>query len=67
MSLTHRKPSPRSLEARRRKARKSTGPRTQRGKRRVALNSLRSGSFARSPWHSMLALDEDGRKLAVLL
>jgi hypothetical protein len=55
------------MEARRQNARKSTGPRSERGKRRVALNALRHGAFARPPWRSMLALDEDGRKLAVLL
>jgi hypothetical protein len=52
MSLTHRKPSPRSLEARRRNVRKSTGLRTERGKRRAALNNLRPGSFVRLPWRS---------------
>ncbi len=59
MALTHRKLSPLSLEARRRNARKSTGPRTQRGIRRAALNSLRHGWFAQPPWRSMLALDEE--------
>ena len=67
MFLTHRGLSPKSLQARRANARKSTGPRTERGKRRVALNSLRHGSFARWPWRSMLALDEDPRDYRRLL
>ncbi len=67
MSLTHRKLSPKSLEACRPYAGQSTGARTQRGKPRVAANSLRHGSFARPPWRSMPALEEDGRGPTVLL
>lgn len=40
--------SPAKLAANRANARKSTGPRTPRGKARVALNSLRSGRRARA-------------------
>lgn len=40
--------TPASLAARRRNALKSTGPRTPRGKARVALNSIRHGITA--PW-----------------
>jgi hypothetical protein len=67
MSLTHRKLPPKSLEARRADAGQSTGARTQCGKPRVALSSLRHGSFARSPWRSTPAPDEDGRGPTVLL
>jgi hypothetical protein len=55
------------LEARRRNAQKSTGPRTEWGKHRAALNSLRHGAFARSYWRSMRALGEDPRDYQRLL
>jgi hypothetical protein len=64
---TRRVLTPNEIEARRRNAQKSTGPRTERGKRRVALNGLRHGSFARPPWRSMQALDEDPRDYRRLL
>jgi len=67
MSLTQRKLSLKSLHARRANARHSTGPRTERGKRRAAQNGLRHGLFMRSPWRSMLALDEDPRDFRRLL
>jgi len=38
--------TPRQLESRRKNARKSTGPRTAAGKRRVSLNALKYGHYA---------------------
>jgi hypothetical protein len=67
MSLTQRKLSPKSLRARRANARHSTGPRTQRGKRRVALNAFKGGAARGWPLRSMLALDEDPRDYRRLL
>jgi hypothetical protein len=67
MALIHRTLTARGLWARRRNARKSTGPRTEGGKQRAALNALAHGGFARWPWRSMLALDEDPRDFAQLL
>lgn len=49
MPLVKRSPaSPQKIAANRGNARKSTGPRTATGKRRVALNALRRGRFARN-------------------
>ena len=67
MSLTQRKLSLKSLHARRANARHSTGPRTQRGKRRVALNAFKGGAARGWPLRSMLALDEDPRDYRRLL
>ena len=53
--------SPNQLESRRRNARKSTGPRTEAGKRRVALNALKYGRYTgpHTMEQSMLLLGED--------
>ena len=59
--------TPARLAANRANAQKSTGPRTERGKRRAALNALRHGAFARPSWRSMRALDEDPRDYHRLL
>ena len=63
-----RKPlSPQAVEARRKNAQKSTGPRTEAGKRRVALNALKGGSYAQSLWDTMVALGEDPEEFTRLL
>jgi hypothetical protein len=49
----------RQRAANRLNARKSTGPRTERGKRRSSLNALKHGVFARSLKESMQGLGED--------
>ena len=46
MLLRHRTLTPDALAARRANALKSTGPRTEQGKARVALNSLKHGRSA---------------------
>jgi hypothetical protein len=53
--------TPRQLESRRENAQKSTGPRTEAGKRRVALNALKYGRYTgpHSMEQSMLLLGED--------
>lgn len=56
-------------EARRKNARHSTGPRTEAGKRRVALNALKHGLYSRAHalWETMVALDEDPHEFESLL
>jgi len=54
----NRKTSSRKVEANRRNALKSTGPRTTNGKRRVARNAIRHGFF--SKW--LLVQHQDGRE-----
>ncbi len=49
----------RKRAANRLNAQKSTGPRTERGKRRSSLNALKHGVFARSLEESMQGLGED--------
>ena len=68
------KPHPlnaREAEARRRNAQCSTGPRTEAGKRRVALNALRHGRYAspslRPSPEAMSALGEDPQRFRELL
>ncbi|HET7101178.1 MAG TPA: hypothetical protein VFJ52_08520 [Terriglobia bacterium] len=53
--------TPRQLESNRRNAKKSTGPRTETGKRRVALNALKYGRYTgrHTLEQSMLLLGED--------
>jgi hypothetical protein len=53
--------TPRQLESNRRNAKKSTGPRSEAGKRRVALNALKYGRYTgpHTMEHSMLLLGED--------
>jgi hypothetical protein len=53
--------TPRELESRRSNAKKSTGPRTEGGKRRAALNALKYGYYTgqHSLEQSMLMLGED--------
>jgi len=59
MSLAYRKPSHQSRETRRWNVRLSTSLHTQTGKPRVALNSLRHGSFMCLPWRSVPVVHED--------
>ena len=56
--------TPRQLESRRENARKSTGPRTAAGKRRVALNALKYGYYTgpNTMEQSMVQLGEDPRE-----
>jgi len=56
--------TPRELESRRRNAKKSTGPRSEAGKRRVALNALKYGRYTgpHTMEQSMLLLGEDPRE-----
>lgn len=58
MPLTRRPLTSKALAARRRNARKSTGPRTERGKRRSALNAFKGGVIRTLPLRTMLALGE---------
>lgn len=51
--------SPLSIEARRSNARRSTGPRSEAGKRRVSLNALKHGAYTRGLAESMKALGEN--------
>jgi hypothetical protein len=53
--------TPREVESRRENARKSTGPRTEAGKRRAALNALKYGRYTgpHTMEQSMLLLGED--------
>ncbi len=53
--------TPRQLEAKRTNAKKSTGPRTDRGKRRAALNALKYGRYTgqHTVEQTMLLLGED--------
>jgi hypothetical protein len=61
---TNSKLSPRQLESRRENAQKSTGPRSEAGKRRVALNALKYGRYTgpHTMEQSMLLLGEDPRE-----
>ena len=61
MEKTGTKLTPRQLESNRRNAQKSTGPRTDAGKRRAALNGLKYGHYTapRTLEQSMLLLGED--------
>jgi len=56
--------TPRQLEAKRRNAKKSTGPRTEGGKRRAALNALKYGRYTgqHTVEQTMLLLGEDPRE-----
>ena len=56
--------TPGEIEARRRNAKKSTGPRSDAGKRRAALNALKYGHYAgpHTMEESMLLLGEDPRE-----
>ncbi len=61
MEKTGARLTPRQLESNRRNAQKSTGPRTEAGKRRAALNGLKYGHYTapRTMEQSMLLLGED--------
>ena len=61
MEKTGAKLTPRQLESNRRNAQKSTGPRSDAGKRRVALNALKYGRYTgpHTMEQSMLLLGED--------
>ncbi len=48
--IKHRELTTKELEARRRNASKSTGPRTARGKARGSLNALKHAERSRSMW-----------------
>ncbi len=52
-------PSPKQLAAVRQNAKKSTGPRTEMGKRLASGNSLKTGLYAQPHRRNMLALGED--------
>jgi hypothetical protein len=56
--------TPGQIESRRRNAKKSTGPRTEAGKRRAALNALKYGRYAgpHTLEESMLLMGEDPRE-----
>jgi hypothetical protein len=56
--------TPKEIESNRKNAKKSTGPRTEAGKRRVALNALKYGRYTgpRTMEHTMLLLGEDPRE-----
>jgi hypothetical protein len=58
---TNGKLTPRQLESNRSNAKKSTGPRTEAGKRRAALNALKNGCYTSGHTleQSMLLLGED--------
>ncbi|MGA8184556.1 MAG: hypothetical protein WB819_13030 [Terriglobia bacterium] len=64
MKKTNGKLTTSQLESRRRNAQKSTGPRTEAGKRRVALNALKYGGYTgrHTLEQSMLLLGEDPRE-----
>ena len=69
--MVNRKPkrqqSPAQNEARRSNARHSTGPRTEIGKERVALNAVKNGYFAdKRAYGVMLRLGEDQNEYAVI-
>ena len=61
MENTRTKLTPMQLESRRRNAKKSTGQRTEAGKRRVALNALKYGRYTgpHNLEQRMLLLGED--------
>ena len=61
MEKTNDKLTPRQLESNRRNAKKSTGPRTEAGKRRAALNALKYGYYngPHTMEQTMLLLGED--------
>jgi hypothetical protein len=59
--------SPPQLEANRRNALASTGPRTEAGKRRSRLNALVHGRYARTVPKALWALGEDPREYEALL
>jgi hypothetical protein len=67
MSLIHQTLTPASLAARRQNARKSTGPRTPEGKRRVALSFSFLAASGRSLRRSMRALGESPRRFKRLV
>jgi hypothetical protein len=56
--------TPASLAARRRNAQKSTGPRTAKGKARVALNSIRHGVNSKNYHKNLIQSGEDTRQYA---
>ncbi|MGH9358368.1 MAG: hypothetical protein ACRD1O_04245 [Terriglobia bacterium] len=66
MSLIHRNPflTEKELAARRVNARKSTGPRTSRGKARMALNGLKHGGYVVNLREKLAAM-EDREALAI--
>jgi len=67
MPLCRKTITPRALEARRKNAEKSTGPRTPEGKRRVALSFSHLVAPGRSLRHSMRVLGESPRHYQQLL
>ncbi len=67
----NRRPSPKQLAARRNNTQQSTGPRTEAGKRRSALNSLKHGRYAKAPVRpiveTIVALGGDPKAFTSLL
>ncbi len=63
--------TPKEIEARRKNAQKSTGPRTRAGKRRAALNALQYGWYAQASVRTMskimAALGKDPAQFVRLL
>src|SRR5215470_11511526 len=55
MATKTRKVTPRMVEANRKNAKKSTGPRTPQGKQNVAYNALQHGFYAKPSLKFMLA------------
>ena len=58
MPLIRRTVTPKEIAARHRNARKSTGPRTERGKRQVARNGSRAAAVRLGPLYTMQDLEE---------
>ena len=67
MPIKSRKVTPRMAGANRKNAKKSTGPRTPRGKKQVAYNALRHGLYAKPSLDFMLAAGEDPKELRQIL
>lgn len=59
--------SSKQIEARRKNAKKSTGPRTEAGKWRAKFNALKHGAYARPDWARAVGPDENPADFAVLL
>ena len=67
MPIKTREVTPRMVEANRKNAQKSTGPRTPQGKQQVAYNALQHGFYAKPSLPFMLATGEDPKELQQIL